>query len=258
MSFYDERAALYDIAFSWDIAAEVDWLLARLGSGVKTILEPACGSGRMFPAFSERGVEVVGVELSERMISRARQRMAAVGLAAPRILHADMTDFDMDERFDGAISPINSFGYLLSDKAASTHLQCVARHLRSGGKYLVQMDLLDYDNPPLLTPEGNSWEMQRQGLKVRTAWFGRSFDLESRLETQICRFEVLSGLGAGTVTEDEHILRRWNWAEWTRLIDESPFALVGCYDGNSDERDALPLDQSLQNRWLIWHELVRS
>ena len=256
MSLYHDLAHLYDVAFSWDITDEVDWLLARLGSEAKTILEPACGSGRMFPAFVRRGVEVVGLEMSETMIARAHKRMAAEGLPEPRILQGDMTDFDLGETLDAAINPINSFGYLITREQAAAHLACVARHLRPGGIYFVQMDLIDFDNPPALTPEGNSWEMEHDGLKVRTAWFGRAFDPTSRLETQVCRFEILSGPGQGTISEGEEVLRRWNFAEWTSLIDDSPFTLRACCDGNSEQRERLPLDRSLENHWLLWHELA--
>ncbi len=64
----------------------------------------------------------------------------------------------------------------------------------------------------------------------------------STLLTQRCH------AAAGTVTEDEHILRQWNWSEWSRLVDDSPFALRACYDGNSDARDRLLLDRSIENR----------
>ena len=58
MPLYDNLAHLYDVAFSWDVRDEVDWLIARLGPPARTVLEPACGSGRMFPAFAERGTDL--------------------------------------------------------------------------------------------------------------------------------------------------------------------------------------------------------
>jgi hypothetical protein len=98
--------------------------------------------------------------------------------------------------------------------------------------------------------------MEQDGLKVRTAWYGRAFDPATRLEKQVCRFEILSGPEAGTVTEAEETLRRWNFAEWAALIDDSAFTLHACYDGNSTEREPLPFDRTLENRWLLWHELA--
>ncbi len=256
MSLYEDHAHLYDVAFSWDITDEVGWLLSRLGPATKIVLEPGCGSGRMFPPFASRGVEVVGVELSKTMIGRARERMAVQRLPAPRIHCGDMANFDLGEMFDGAICPVSSFSYLLTPEAVSSHLTCMAKHLRPGCKYLVQKDCFDFNDPPTLGPEDNRWEMERDELKVRTEWFLRSFDAENGLATEVCRFEVLAGPGAGTITEDTLILRQWTWEEWAGLIDTSPFTLVACYDGNTSTREFLPLDGSARNCWLVWHELA--
>ena len=68
---------------------------------------------RMFPAFAKRGIEITGVDLSEAMLARAAERMAGAGLPAPRTLRADMASFDLGGVFDGAVCPINTFGYLL-------------------------------------------------------------------------------------------------------------------------------------------------
>ncbi len=49
---YSDDAELYDIAFDWDLSAEVDWLVERLGRP-RSVLEPGCGSGRMLAALAE-------------------------------------------------------------------------------------------------------------------------------------------------------------------------------------------------------------
>jgi SAM-dependent methyltransferase len=244
------------VAFSWSVGDEVDWLLERFGPGVETVLEPACGSGRMFPELAARGVRVCGVELSGEMIRRAHERMLAAGLPQPNILQADMADFDWRREFDGAFCPINSFGYLLTEERALDHLACVARHLRRGAKYLVQLDLVNPDVPRGGRPEQSMWETEKDELLVRTTWSWRSYDPGTHLSTQVCRFEILAGPGAGSTVESEHVLRQWSWREWSELVATSPFSLSACYDGESAERDALPRDPSLDNRQLVWHELT--
>ncbi len=109
---YEDRAWLYDAAFSWDIEDEVTWLLERFGGSSKRILEPGCGSGRLMAALSRRGVEVTGVDRSQTMLDRARRRMEALGLSAPRLERGDMAAFELGTRFDGAVLPINTFGYI--------------------------------------------------------------------------------------------------------------------------------------------------
>jgi hypothetical protein len=86
---YERHAALYDLAFRWDIEAEVDWLLERLGPGCRSILEPGCGSGRVLEPLARRGLEAVGIDRSPAMVELARARRGA----AAEVVLADMTDF---------------------------------------------------------------------------------------------------------------------------------------------------------------------
>ncbi len=107
---YSDDAEFYDIAFDWDVF-EVDWLFERLGRP-RAVLEPGCGSGRMLEAFTQRGVDVGGIDVSPRMIELARERLGED--ADLRV--ADMTDFDLGRMFDGAISPINTLLHLTPEE----------------------------------------------------------------------------------------------------------------------------------------------
>lgn len=248
---YEAAAPLYDAAFSWDVGEEVGWLLERMGKDVRSVLEPACGSGRMFPAFVRRGVHVVGVDRSRTMLERTSRRMARLGLPAQTTVEADMSDFDLGRTFDGAICPINSFCHLKTRAQALAHLACVARHLDAGRVYLVQIDLKNDRSGG-----GNVWEGERDGIRVRTSWAPGNYDSESGLETQVTRFEVLSGLRKGTVEEYATVMRVWSWDEWKALIDESPFHQRAAHDGNKADRPALPVGPGLNQAPLVWHELA--
>lgn len=257
LSIYDEDADFYDIAFSWDVGDEVDWLLERLGKDCRRILEPACGSGRMFPAFARRGVEVTGVEISEAMVRRARARMSREGLPEPRILVGDMADFELEEPCDGAICPINTFGYLLTPEKAASHLDCVARHLVPGGKYLLQADLADTRNyTPLPIDETSKWEMERDGVTVRATVAGLSYDPETGIETQKARYEALSGPDKGKVVDEEHEMLLWSWPGWKDLVDRSPFTQVGAYSGRKGW-PRVKVGPELEHTRLSWHELAK-
>jgi SAM-dependent methyltransferase len=259
VDIYDRDAELYDIAFSWDVGEEVDWLLERLGGDVAAVLEPACGSGRMFPELVRRGVSVFGVDLSPEMLERAARRMADAGLRAETVC-ADIAEFDLGgRRFDGAIMPINTFGYLLTRDAALAHFACVARHLRPGGRYLIQVDLASYDDyRPADDDAASRWEMEDDGVRVLTTVTPGELDRATRTIVDHYCFEVLSGPDAGHVVEEHHPMRLWDWAGWSELIAASPFEQTGAYDGNQvPARPPLPVDQSLERDRLTWHELTR-
>ena len=260
---YTDLAWLYDVAFSWDVEAEVAWLCARLGESVGVVLEPACGSGRMFPAFMARAIRMIGIDRSATMLARAAVRVAQTRGPVPVLHEGDMADFSIEGfQADGAICPINSFAYLLSDDAAARHLACVASSLRPGGRYLVQLDLNDTEGYEPERPDATSlWTMTAAGTTVRACFAGRAYDPASCVEETIARFEVLASAHDGAeVTaayEDSQPMRVWSWRAWSALIEASPFAEVAAFDGNRGDRPELPLGPGLESERLTWHLLER-
>jgi SAM-dependent methyltransferase len=157
---YTDDAELYDIAFDWDVNAEVEWLLERLGPACRSVFEPGCGSGRMLEAFSSHGLEVVGIDSSSRMVTLARARLGGLG----SVHVADMTSFDLGRSFDGAVSPINTLLHLTPPEL-QPHLEALARHLKAGAHYLVQVGLAD---PKQREPfAGSHWEARRGDTHLR-------------------------------------------------------------------------------------------
>lgn len=248
---YSEHVDLYDLAFGWDVSEEVDWLVARLGTHCRRVLEPGCGTGRMIEELARRGLEVVGADISPAMVDAARRRLDGAGVPAEIVL-ADMRDFDLGRVFDGAVCPINTLGYLRPPDL-SRHLACMGRHLVPDAVYLVQL--------PHYGPEGgeagrtSTWEESRDGVGVRATWTAVDFDVDGMLERQRLRIEVMSGPGTGTVIEEEHLMTFWTPETWAVSVAVSPFVQTATYDGNVDER---PLVEPGSRGTLLWHELRRS
>jgi SAM-dependent methyltransferase len=256
-STYHDQAWLYDAAFSWDTSEEAAWLLERLGPGVHHLLEPGCGSGRCFPALVRRGVQVTGLDGSPVMLARARERMRELGLPEPRLVQADMADFQLDERFEAAYCPINTLSCLETPELAASHLGCVARHLVPGARYLVQLDLVDYATHSLSGPDRHSrWEVEHERGRIRCSWFGVAWDPQRRIETQRCRFEILSGPDEGAVHEADDLNRLWDWASWSELVEASPFMQTHAFDaGRKGRPPEVEVGPELEGRPLVWHEL---
>jgi SAM-dependent methyltransferase len=243
---YTDDAELYDIAFGWDVSAEVDWLFERLGRP-RTVFEPGCGSGRMLEAFERRGVDVAGIDVSARMLELARERL---GRDADLRL-ADMTDFELGRTFDGAISPINTLLHLTPEQLAR-HLDCMARHVADGGAYLVQVGLASPDDERFA---GSDWEESRDGTTLRCHWEDDEVDFERGISRQRSRIEVLSGDRAGEVLEEIHEMTLWTPATWRQAIDASPFTETATYDGGK-KKDQWPRVGRDATGGLLWHELA--
>jgi cyclopropane fatty-acyl-phospholipid synthase-like methyltransferase len=182
------------------------------------------------------------------MVELARRRLGDRGL----VVLADMTDFDLGRTFDGAIAPINTLLHLTPDGLAR-HLAWMARHLERGGRYLVQVGLVDPDRHEPFA--GSHWEASRDGTTLRISWVDEELDPQRGISRQRSRIEVVSGPRAGDVVEEVHAMTAWTPETWARAIDASPFARVAIYDaGRKGSRPAVGEDAT---GGLLWHELVR-
>jgi len=244
---YGNNVELYDIAFDWDLADEVKWLLARLGKDCKTILEPGCGSGRMLKAFAERGVTITGFDISEEAIAYAQSRLSGLSNATANL--GDMTSFDFGCVFDGAICPINTLAHLPPGPLAK-HLQCMGRHLRPGSRYLVQIAMRAQGKSA--ENEVIEWEASRGGTRLKISVEIIETDFENMRELHCFRVNVLEGSRIGEVLEENHWMTLWTPDLWRDVMDASPFTQIAQYDGSLIERPQVTIGQPGN---LMWHEL---
>jgi SAM-dependent methyltransferase len=242
---YTDDVELYDIAFSWDLEDEADWLLERFGPGCRSVLEPGSGTGRMLEALARRGLDAVGIDSSFEMVAFARRRLAEAGLAAA-VVEADMTHFELNRKFNGAVCPINTLAHL-SRVQLGRHLERMAEHLDEGARYLVQVGVSD----ALDTDATSEWNAERGDVRLRMRWAPVRRDDER--EEHRSRIEVLSGPRAGDVVEESHTMAAWTPTAWREAIARSPFAELATYDGNEAGRPAVDLERGGR---LLWHELA--
>lgn len=176
----------YDL-FGWDYAGhcplserEVAWYRRFAATADGPVLELACGTGRLACRLAEAGCEVVGMDLSEAMLARARADLA--GLPANvrsrvELVRGDMTNFDLHRTFPLIYIADNSIREL--DTLAEYHafLRCVARHLDPGGVFLSTVRRFDpsrfaggvceYDwSEPVCNPETGESVSRRIILKL--------------------------------------------------------------------------------------------
>jgi SAM-dependent methyltransferase len=124
-------------------ARETDFIMDVLGLAPDVrVLDLCCGQGRHAVALAKRGCRVVGVDRSESLLDRARRAAAEEG-AEVEYVRSDMREIDFDGEFDAVINMFTAFGYFDSDAQDLLVLRAVARALKPGGKFLI--DLLNRD-----------------------------------------------------------------------------------------------------------------
>lgn len=129
---YDD-AELYDLVSPPDPAMERFYLQA--GGVGRRVLELACGTGRFALPLALSGAKVLGGDLSETMLTRARSAAANSGLNAA-FVRLDMRDFDLGRMFDFVIVAANSLMHLHTHEDFARAFTAIGRHLAPGGKLL--------------------------------------------------------------------------------------------------------------------------
>lgn len=130
-----------------DWPGEIDFYQALAGkvkSNGGTVLEIACGTGRVAIRLAQEGVNVVGLDLSPEMIAIVTQKSA--GLGNVRWVEGDMRSFQVEQKFDLALIPGHSFQNLNSPQDQIACLGCIKQHLKPGGILIVHLDHMNVEN----------------------------------------------------------------------------------------------------------------
>jgi SAM-dependent methyltransferase len=139
MSVFGSYAEWYDLFYEdKDYRAEAAFVartLAAHGNGGRELLEIGSGTGAHAEPLVEAGFHVLGIDRSERMLARARARLAgAQGSASFQL--GDARSFDLGHKLDGAISLFHVMSYQSGPGELDAVMRCVRRHLRPGGLFL--------------------------------------------------------------------------------------------------------------------------
>jgi SAM-dependent methyltransferase len=173
----------YDISLQDETQQEATFIEAACRKycdfPLRRLVEPACGSGRLVVELAARGYHVTGLDLNEKALGYLRKTLKQRRLRA-EVLRADMTDFDLSEPADAAFCLLNSFRHLLTEAAAKSHLEAVARNLRPGGIYILGLHLVPADAPDNAIER---WRNRRGEIQISTDLRVTATDRRRRVET---------------------------------------------------------------------------
>jgi SAM-dependent methyltransferase len=102
---------------------------AGTGAGGADVLDLGAGTGRVALHLAERGHRVRALDADPVMTATLRERGEGTGV---EVLEADARDFDLGERFDLVVAPMQ-LAHLLDASGRASLFRCVAAHLRPDG-----------------------------------------------------------------------------------------------------------------------------
>lgn len=101
---------------------------------LSSVLDLACGTGAQTALLAQSIAEVVGLDASEPMLIRARERSSA--LPSIRYVRHDFRNFKICQEFDAVVCASNSINYVRSLDELAQVFQCVSDHLRPNGLFV--------------------------------------------------------------------------------------------------------------------------
>jgi SAM-dependent methyltransferase len=155
--FNDDYLRTMEKLTAKQIAREATFIEESLGiERGGAVLDLACGTGRQAIELAHRGYEVVGLDLSLAMLSRAGEEAQSRSVKL-NFVQGDMREMTFEEQFDGVYCWNTAFGYFEEEKNA--HVVDRVRHsLKSGGLFLldvVNRDFIIRQSPSLVWFEGD-------------------------------------------------------------------------------------------------------
>lgn len=136
MSNFKFYSQYYDLLYKdKDYKAEANYIVSlinKYNSKATKIIELGCGTGNHAAILCKQGYEVVGLERSPEMVEIAKQKN--ITNFNPQV--ADITSFQLDKKFDVAISLFHVISYLTDNNDLISCFKNVHAHLNSDGIFI--------------------------------------------------------------------------------------------------------------------------
>jgi len=212
---YDESVLDWpnEIDFYQEMAAH-----AKQAAG--SVLELACGTGRVAIRLARSGVRVVGLDASPYMLDVARRKSA--GLDNLRWVQGKMQSFRLDETFALIIVTGHAFQHMVTLEEQVTCLECIKRHLRPDAQLVIHVNHDDLSwLGGLASQKEHPFEADKKFIRAATgceiqpysAW---SYERSTQTAIVRSRWEELDA--------DGHVMDSWDTAP-CRLHCVFPFEM---------------------------------
>ncbi|MBR3641327.1 MAG: class I SAM-dependent methyltransferase, partial [Oscillibacter sp.] len=238
--------------------------LQRSAIPVARVLDLACGTGTIACLLAARGFAVTATDASEKMLTQAAQKAAALE-RAPLFLLQSMPRLRLLEPMDAAVSTLDSVNYLTRTADLRQTFRRVYRALRAGGGFL-----FDVNTPhKLRRMDGQTYCDESEGaFCVWNTYFSerdrvctyqvdlfreRAFCVWNTYFSErdrVCTYQVdlfrERADGAWTRSFEEHRERAWSETELREALTAAGFEKIA-FSGDLTRRRAREDDE----RWIV-------
>lgn len=239
MSAYENLAFSYDrltndvdyeaaVSFYWEI-------LGREGIRPRTAVDLACGTGSVTVLLARKGLQVIGVDMSEEMLTVALQK--AQGLNRPPIFICQrLEQLHLPRGVDLAVCALDSLDYITDPEKCAEAIRRIYKVLNPGGIFIFDV------NTPEKLRAMDSQVFLDEDDDVYCVWRG-AFDEE----TNICSYGMDLFQRRGDLWErsfEEHQEYAYAAEDLIGFLKEAGFIRIGVY-ADREFREPRPGDQRI-------------
>jgi len=159
---HEYRRRRHDVAWYRQLATD----MAQVHRPPLSVVELACGTGRLLTPLVRDGHRLIGIDRSREMLRRCQERLSRVGRQASEralLLRADMRELPLDvkkqDRFRLILCPFNGLQHLYSRDDLERFLAEIRRLLHPDG--LFAFDVLNPDLQWLSRSSTKRWSRTR-------------------------------------------------------------------------------------------------
>ena len=141
--------AYHDLASSYDrLTNDVDYeatvafyeqILNREGLTPRTAVDLACGTGSVTEILARKGLDVIGVDMSEEMLTEAFQKVQNLS-CPPRFICQKLQELYLPRGVDLAVCALDSLDYITDPEDCAEAIRRVYKVLNPGGIFIFDVN----------------------------------------------------------------------------------------------------------------------
>ena len=225
--FYDllMKNADYESRFGYIIG-----LLAENGIGEGILLDMACGTGTLSKMFAQKGFDVVGIDASEEMLSRAQEKKLEESFDA-LFLCQKMEELDMFGTVDAAVCTLDSLNHVTEKEKIREIFRRVALFMNDNGLFIFDVNTL-YKHRRVL--ENNAYVFDTEN--VFCVWQNTLLEDNETTQINLDIFEVDEEEEDVYIRYSEEFFERGYELDFLKkTLENYRFEVVGIYDDMTKE-----------------------
>ena len=228
MSSYENFSEVYDTFMAdtpypqWVQYIQDIW--HKYNVNPKLVAELGCGTGNITEIFSTKGYDMIGIDISESMLSKAKQKAAEQNKNI-LYLNQDMREFELYGTVDSIICLCDSINYLTEEEDLFKVFKLVNNYLEPGGFFIFDLNTI-YKFQHILSDNSFS-----ETTETSAYTWENYYDSEKCINEYYTNFFILDpATGKYDRYEEYHYERGYTIKTISELISKAGLELLSVYD----------------------------